>query len=239
MHVLVFRHVPFEHLGLIAPALASRGIRHEYVDLFENPAAPVDCEAASGLIFMGGPMSANDERPFIRRELGLIGEALRAGKPVLGVCLGAQLIARAAGARVYNNAVKEIGWAPLHWTEAARRDPLFHDFAAPETVLHWHGETFDLPSGAVWLAYTENCRHQAFRLGANTYGLQFHLEVTPEMIAAWCAAGENAGDVGELGSPIDPRANTARLAELAALVFGRWADGLFPAMALAFQRRAP
>lgn len=222
MHVVAFRHVPFEHLGLIAPALSRRGICYEYVDLFHNPEATVDWEGAGGLIFMGGPMSANDELPFIQRELQLVEQAHRAGKPILGVCLGAQLIARALGARVYRNAVKEIGWAPIYWREAAKEDRLFRGFESPEDVFHWHGETFDLPPGAAWLAYTEHCRHQAFRL-ANTYGLQFHLEVTPEMIAAWCAADENSGDMRELQSPIDPHANAGRLAELADRVFGRWA----------------
>src|SRR2546425_3300413 len=134
---LAFRHVPFEPIGLISDALAPHGV--EYVDLYRDRLRP-DIRDAGALIFMGGPMSANDDLPFIRQELDLIGEALSLGKPMLGVCLGAQLIANALGARVYPNPVKEIGWHPVYWTGAAARDPLFAGLANPETVFHWHGE---------------------------------------------------------------------------------------------------
>ena len=115
-------------------------IQGHFVD---EPKAAV--EEADGLIFMGGPMSVNDDLPYIRQELRLIEAAAARGKPVLGVCLGAQLIARALGGRVYRNAVKEIGWYPVRFTGAARTDRLFADLSAPELVFHWHGETFDLP----------------------------------------------------------------------------------------------
>ncbi len=224
MEVLAFRHVAFEHLGLIARALAEHGLGYRYVDWFENPEAEAPWRQAAGLIFMGGPMSANDDLGFLRRELEVIRQAAEEGKPVLGVCLGAQLIARAAGARVYRNPVKEIGWLPVHWREAARRDPLLAGLERPEVVFHWHGETFDLPAGAEWLAYTEACAHQAFRLGGNVWGFQFHLEVTPEMIAEWCAAADNQEDLRELAAPPDPQGNAARLEELSRVVFGRWAE---------------
>jgi GMP synthase-like glutamine amidotransferase len=177
---------------------------------------------------MGGPMSANDRFDCILRELRLIEEALALGKPVLGICLGSQLIARAAGAKVYRNPVKEIGWAPVYWTEAAGQDPLFAGHHASELVFHWHGETFDLPRGAQWLAFSDACRHQAFRLGS-AYGIQFHLEVTPEMVADWLAQEVNQADVAGLAEPIDPGVNAARLAEMSAAVFGRWCDLLMPA----------
>src|SRR5258706_15735436 len=109
---------------------------------------------------MGGPMSANDELPYIRQELDLIGEAASLGKPILGVCLGAQLIAKALGAPVYANAVKEIGWYPIQWTGAAAEDPICSGLASPEAVFHWHGEAFDLPRGAEWLAKSHACPHQ-------------------------------------------------------------------------------
>jgi GMP synthase-like glutamine amidotransferase len=223
MHVLAVRHVPFEGLGLIAPALEARGIRIVYADAFHGQSLS-GWRSASGLIFMGGPMSANDDLPFVHQEMEILAEAVKAGQPVLGICLGAQLLARTLGARVYRNAVKEIGWAPVRWTEAAARDPLFTGLESPETVFHWHGETFDLPAGAEWLASSEACRHQAFRAGRNAWGLQFHLEVTPEMISTWCCEDGNEGDVRELAQPLDPFANSARLAELAATVFGRWAS---------------
>ncbi len=224
MNILVFRHVPFEHLGLIAPALAQAGLSFEYVDLPAAPEVPADVAAARGVIVMGGPMSANDGFPWLRRELDLIAAAIEAGKPVLGVCLGAQLIAKALGAAVYRNAVKEIGWEPVHWTAAAEADRLLAGLRQPEMVFHWHGETFDLPGGAEHLAWTQACRNQAFRWGDRVWGLQFHLEVTPAMIAGWCREDANAGDVRELRRPIDPYANAERLEEAAALVFGRWAE---------------
>jgi GMP synthase-like glutamine amidotransferase len=138
------------------------------------------------------------------------------------------LIAKALGARVYRNPVKEIGWFPVEWTPAAACDPLFAGLSAPETVFHWHGETFDLPPGAEWLARSEACAHQAFRVGANVYGLQFHLEVTPEMIADWVTQDQNSPDVRELDAPIDPHANALRLQQLATQVFTRWADLVSP-----------
>jgi GMP synthase (glutamine-hydrolysing) len=222
--VYAFRHVGFEHLGLIAPALESRGLAVEYVDVFEGAPVPERIGEAAGLVFMGGPMSANDDLPYLRAELAQIAKAAKVGQPVLGVCLGAQLIAKALGAQVHRNRVKEIGWYPVQWTPAAASDPLFAGLSAPETVFHWHGETFDLPRGAEWLARSEACAHQAFRVGANVYGLQFHLEVTPEMIEDWLTQDQNRHDVRELSAPIDPKANAPRLRELAALVFTRWAD---------------
>jgi GMP synthase-like glutamine amidotransferase len=221
--VLAFRHVPFEHLGLIADSLEEHRIACEYVDLYRGGAHP-DVDAVDGLIFMGGPMSANDDFPYIRQELDIIGEAVSQRLPILGVCLGSQLIAKALGADVYANSVKEIGWYPVHWTDAAAHDRLHQDLATPETVFHWHGETFDLPPGAELLAYSAACRNQAYRVIDNVYGLQYHLEVTPEMIADWLEQDANCGDLREITTPIDPNANAARLRELAAKVFGRWCE---------------
>jgi GMP synthase (glutamine-hydrolysing) len=223
MHVLAFRHVPFEDVGLIAPALAARGIDIVYADAFRSTEAQPDWQSAAGLLFMGGPMSANDDLPYIRRELAILEAAVAAQRPVLGVCLGAQLLARALGARITRNPVKEIGWAPVCWTEAARQDPLFAGLPSPATVFHWHGETFDLPEGARLLASSDACENQAFRFGSTVYGLQFHVEVTPGMISAWCREDANSGDVRELQAPIDPGAHAVALAELASKVFGAWA----------------
>ena len=172
---------------------------------------------------MGGPMSVNDNLPFLEAELRLIERAVAAGKPVLGVCLGAQLIARALGARVYRNEAKEIGWFPVYWTGECAGDGLFGGLSEPETVFHWHGETFDLPEGARGLARSDVCRNQAFRFGRNVYGIQFHLEVTPEMIADWVVEDENCADVRELAVPPDPFHNAGRLETLAGAVFGGWA----------------
>ena len=210
--VFALRHVPFEDLGLIRAPLEERGISIEYPDLYR-----LDVAQAAGLIFMGGPMSANDDLPYLRQELQLISQAVELQRPVLGVCLGAQLIAKALGAKVYRNAVKEIGWFDIHFTEAAAHDPLFAGVGPSETVFHWHGETFDLPAGAEWLACSEACRNQAFRAAAGVYGLQFHLEVTPAMIADWCAQDATC-------PPIDPHQNAPRLESLSAIIFGRWCD---------------
>jgi GMP synthase (glutamine-hydrolysing) len=222
MQVVAFRHVPFEDLGLIGAALEARRIEIAYADAFSTGPMP-DWRQAAGLVFMGGPMSANDDLPFIHRELEIIRQAVALDRPVLGVCLGAQLLARALGARVYHNTAKEIGWAPVYWTGEARRDPLLNGMESPETLFHWHGETFDVPAGAEHLAWSDTCRNQAFRAGPGTYGFQFHLEVTPEMISRWCSEDANSADVRELTHPIDAYAHSARLAELAATVFGRWA----------------
>jgi GMP synthase-like glutamine amidotransferase len=222
MRVLVFRHVPFEGLGLIEPALTASGIGFEYAGLYAPGAPAPDPAAADGLIFMGGPMSVNGDLAYLRQEERYIAQAVACGKPVLGVCLGAQLIAHALGASVYRNPVKEIGWFPVTWGEAAATDPLFAGLPPVDTVFHWHGETFDLPPGAVPLASSAACRNQAFRAGRNVYGLQFHLEVTPAMVADWSAQDANSGDVRELDRPPDPHYNAARLVELSSIVFGRW-----------------
>jgi len=217
--ILVFRHSPGESLGRISDSLESRGIASEYVDLYRGGALP-DIRDVDGLVVMGGAMSANDDLPFIRQELDIIGEAVALGKPILGVCLGSQLVAKSLGARVYRNPVKEIGWYPVCWTEAGARD---FSLDGPETLFQWHGETFDLPPGAELLAYSDGCRHQAFRVG-NIYGLQFHLEVTPEMIGDWLTEDAACGDMREVANPIDPHENSGRLGEVAAKVFGRWCD---------------
>jgi GMP synthase-like glutamine amidotransferase len=199
---------------MIADSLEQHQIACEYVDLYCSATTP-DARAANGLIFMGGPMSANDDLPYIRRELELIEEAVSRGLPILGICLGSQLIAKALGGRVYRNSAPEIGWYPVDWTTATARDRLHQGLSEPETVFHWHAETFDLPPGAELLASSEVCRNQAYRVGANVYGLQYHLEVTPEMLDDWRT---------EMPVPIDPHVNAARLKALAAQVFGRWCD---------------
>jgi GMP synthase-like glutamine amidotransferase len=220
--VLAFRHVPFEGVGHIAPILQDRGIGLDYVDLYKDHAPDPDTAAYAGLIFLGGPMSANDPLPYLDRERALIAQAVSQGQPLLGICLGSQLIARVLGADVHRNQEKEIGWFDVHFTEAAADDALFAGIGGPETLFHWHGDTWELPPGAERLAWSQACRNQAFRSGRNTYGMQFHLEVTPAMIADWQLQDENCGDVCELPSPLDPNAHSSRLQELSKTVFGRW-----------------
>jgi GMP synthase-like glutamine amidotransferase len=226
MRVLAFRHVPFEGAGLLEPVLDQRGIALEYVDLYRQDAVVPDTASAAGLIFLGGPMSVNDGLPYLECEQRLIAEALSRRQPVLGICLGSQLLAKTLGAAVHRNPVKEIGWFDVHTTGDASSDPLLGPLGPVEAVFHWHGETFELPPGATHLAWSERCRNQAFRMPDNVYGLQFHLEVTPEMIADWCLQDENCGDVGELDRPIDAAYRRDHLAALASRVFGAWCDGL-------------
>jgi len=185
MKVRAFRHVPFEDVGHIRPVLESRGVSLECVDLY-RPEASLPDTGVDALIFMGGPMSVNDGLPYLEIEMSLIRDSVPGGVPVFGVCLGAQLIAKALGAGVEPNAQKEIGWFNVQLTEAAAADPVFRDLGPELTVLQWHAETFDLPQGATLLASSPLCRNQAFRLGSATYGIQFHPEVTADMIADWC-----------------------------------------------------
>ena len=222
MKVLAFRHVPFEGIGRIAPILEERGIACDYADLYLDGAPRPDIALYDGLIFMGGPMSANDPLPFLDRERALVAQAVERGQPLLGICLGSQLIARSLGADVHRNPEKEIGWFDLHFTEAAASDAVFTGIPGPETVFHWHSDTWELPPGAQRLAWSKACGSQAFRAGANIYGMQFHLEVTPAMIADWQMQDENCGDVRELPSPLDPHVNAARLEVLSKVVFSRW-----------------
>jgi len=234
MSIAVVRHVPFEDVGWIADALRSRDLETAYFDVAAGVAAP-DPLRHEALIVMGGPMSANDDLPWIPPEIECVRRAIDSRRPVLGICLGAQMVARALGARVYRNSRKEIGWFPVHWTEAGASDPILGGLSNPLTVFHWHGETFDLPRGADWLAYSDACRHQAFRWHSHVYALQFHVEVTAAMIEDWCAQDANCGDVRELASPIDAQAHAAEQERAAGIVFGRWAarvrNGWFSATA--------
>ena len=182
IRVHILQHVPFEGIGSMASWLKNSGADVNYTRFLENPVLP----RPNGLdlvIVMGGPMSVHDESalPWLRAEKKFIFDAVGAGVSVLGVCLGAQLIASALGARVYRNPQKEIGWFPI---EASSR--VANTFRFPEkcTVFHWHGETFDLPAGAVRLAKSKACENQAFQIGRNVIGLQFHLEATPESVGA-------------------------------------------------------
>ena len=178
MHVHVLQHVPFEGLGSIEPWLSRRRAHVTRTRFFESAQLPplTDIDL---IIALGGPMSANDELqlPWLLDEKHFIATAIENNKAVLGICLGAQLIASALGARVYPGREKEIGWFPVFAEPAVSGT-----FTFPEDteVFHWHGETFDLPNGAVHLASSAACQNQAFQVGARVIGLQFHLETTPE-----------------------------------------------------------
>lgn len=185
MRVHVFQHVPFEGLGAIEPWLAARNATITWTRFFADAQVPPP-DAYDWLIAMGGPMSVNDEvaLPWLRGEKRAIAAAIDAGKTVLGVCLGAQLIASACGAKVMPNREREIGWWPIERVAGADAHPIGRAFPKRAEVFHWHGETFELPRGAVHLARSEGCEAQAFALGERVVGMQFHLETTRESAAA-------------------------------------------------------
>jgi GMP synthase-like glutamine amidotransferase len=178
VHVHVLQHVPFEDLGSIAGWLAQRDAAVTYTRFYESATLP-DPSAVDLVIALGGPMSVNDERdlPWLVAEKTFVHACVAAGKPVLGICLGAQLIASAQGALVYPGPCKEIGWFPIAGVPVPAGA---FAFPATTTVFHWHGETFDLPDGAVPLARSAGCEHQAFQLGSRVIGLQFHLDTTAD-----------------------------------------------------------
>ncbi len=178
MNAHILQHVSFEGAGCIIDWLNRKGANISYTRLYDNEILP-DPDTVDLLIIMGGPMSVNDEYDYkwLKDEKEFIKAAIDKKTAVLGICLGAQLIASALGAKVYANNNKEIGWFPV---DAEPNElPLFR-FQPRSTVFHWHGETFELPDGAIRLASTEVCKNQAFQIGSNVIGLQFHLEATPE-----------------------------------------------------------
>ena len=188
MNIHYLQHVPFEGLGSIA-TWAEEG-KHQVTAtrLFHGETLP-DPAAVDLLVVLGGPMSVHDQHlhPWLREEKRFLEEALRRSLPTLGICLGAQLLATVLGARVYGNRHKEIGWFPIETTEEAGGNRYFSTFPSSLPVFHWHGETFDLPAGAVHLARSAACEHQAFSFGEKVVALQFHLETTIEAAAALVA----------------------------------------------------
>jgi GMP synthase-like glutamine amidotransferase len=184
---VAIQHVPFEGPGLIAEVAGRRGIELRQCHPYRGEPLPPANEL-DGLVVMGGPMGAGDtvEHPYLAREAELIAAMVNAGRPVLGVCLGAQLLARALGARIYRGEQAEIGFGTVSLTQAGLEDPVLGSLGVEILpVMHWHQDTFDLPAQALWLARSELFAHQAFRVGKRAYGLQFHLEVDRELARAW------------------------------------------------------
>lgn len=232
--ILVLRHMEQEALGTLGDALALHGYPYDYVDLWRDHDAPIPWQDYAGLVVMGGVMNADeaDRYPYLTRERAAIRLVADAGRAVLGICLGAQLIARAFDAPVYRNPVKEIGWLPLRPTPAALDDPLLSAFdPAGETVFHWHRDTFDLPAEATLLATAPTCAQQAFRIGDRVYGLQFHLEIDRDTIDAWLAVPEMGAEAAAHGGPAllprlltDSDRHLARFTRLADRVFSAWCE---------------
>ena len=226
--VWVLQHTPVETLGTIARALDSRGVRYEYVQTFEGQRVP-GMGDASGLVVMGGPMGAyeQDRYPHLTAEIRLIEQALEARRPVLGVCLGSQLLAAALGAEVRPGGYKEIGWHPVGLAEAAGADPLWEQASPSFNAYHWHGDVFELPKGAVSLACSDLTEHQAYRYGESVYGLLFHLEVTEPIVKGMTREfADELREEGLSGEAIVEEAaiHLPVLRPLASAVFTNWAE---------------
>jgi GMP synthase-like glutamine amidotransferase len=190
MRVLVLQHIACEPPGLYEDVLQERGARLVRVEVDAGEALP-DWHGFDAIVAMGGPMSVNDEAelPWLRDEKALVSAAVRDGTPYWGVCLGVQLLASSLGARVYAGPEPEVGVLPVDLTEGAKTDPVFEGLPASLPALQWHGDTFDLPDGAVRLAGSAAYPNQAFRF-RNAYGVQFHLEVSPAMAREWADVPE-------------------------------------------------
>lgn len=231
--LLVFQHVAAEPLGTLDPLIRARGHRIRFVNFERHPDAVPSVDGYQGLIVLGGPMNVadRDRLGHLRVELTQIERALTQGKPVLGICLGAQLLAHVLGARVERNPTPEIGWYELEATTAAADDPVLAPLGSRAPVFQWHSYTFDLPSGATHLARTTTCEQQAFRYGASVYGFQFHLEVDARLIERWLSRPSYARELAAAGLGHDADEIRAAAAErlrvmqpLADAVFARFLD---------------
>lgn len=230
--VAIFRYSPTEGPGYFATFLAQHNIQLELIKIDAGDPVPEDISAYSGLVFMGGPMSVNDDLPWIAPVLNLIREAVRQDIPVLGHCLGGQLIAKALGEAVTKNPVKEIGWGEVSVVDQPAARAWFGAAPAKFLSFHWHGETFSLPPGATRILESSYCANQAYVLGKHL-GMQCHVEMTREMIETWCAVGQK--EIAEAQSPavqtaaqmaIDMDARVAALNAVAAQLYTHWLQGL-------------
>jgi len=198
MKVLAIRHVPREGAGTIETFLAKHGVGLDYWDISQDSSRRIEeCEYAA-FVSLGGPMGVYEENryPFIRKELNFLEELVRHKKPILGICLGAQLLAKTLGARVVKGPWKEIGWYDIQASEGGIEDTVFVSLLQNGSgaerhmkVFHWHGDTFELPKGAIKLAKSPLFQNQAFRYDKYVYAFQFHVEMTEDMIQEWICAG--------------------------------------------------
>lgn len=218
--VLAIRHVGFEDLGAFGPLLESRSYSVAYAQAGADDLAAIDPLAPDLLVVLGGPIGAYEEGlyPFLTSELRLIANRLSADRPIMGICLGAQLMARALGAKVEPGAAKEIGWAPLTVTAEGLSGPLRHLAGGP--VLHWHSDVLDLPAGATRLASTALCPNQAFMRGPRALAFQFHPEAEQDGFERWLIG--HAVEIAAAGlTPNELRAQTQKHAPAAAERGGR------------------
>ena len=231
MRALVLQHIACEPPGVFEDVLDERAVQLHRVELDEGDALP-DWREFDAIVAMGGPMSVNDDPtfPWLTEEKRAIGDAVRAGTPYWGVCLGVQLLAASLGARVYPGPEPEVGLLPVSMTGEARSDPVFADAPHELLTLQWHGDTFDLPEGAVRLAGSRAYPNQAFRF-ERAYGVQFHLEVSAEMARGWAEVPEYVASLERtLGSERAPDFLTAieagadEMRTAGRSLFERWLD---------------
>ena len=185
---LIVKHIDIEGPGTLGDFLKSKGITYKVIELGAGEPLPLDLNGIEAVVVLGGPMNVDEEDkyPFLKPELAFIQKVLQKGLPFLGICLGSQLLAKAAGAKVVKSPVKEIGWYRIRLTGQGRHDPLFKHFVEEDVIYHWHGDMFHIPANGQLLATAEGCPHQALKVGKNAYGLQFHVEITDKSIKEWC-----------------------------------------------------
>lgn len=229
--VLIFRHIECEGPGSLADFLDNRAVPYEIIAIDKNHPVPQSLEEVSGLVFMGGPMSVNDPLPWIDQECQLIRAAITQNLPVLGHCLGGQLICKALGGKVSPNPVREIGWFPVHRIDNDIANEWLGNLPDEFTAFHWHGETFSIPEGATLLLASSYCDHQGFAFG-NTLALQCHIEMTASMARDWAfryqdeLANPSASvqSIDEMIAEVESRAEVLQRA--AQILYRRWLRGL-------------
>lgn len=229
--IAIFRHAPIEGPGHFATFLDAQNLPWQLIAIDSGHPVPDSPGAYSGLVFMGGPMSVNDDLPWIPPTLALIRQAVAAGIPVLGHCLGGQLMAKALGGEITRNPIKEIGWARVERTQAPEAAHWLGDIQAFE-AFHWHGETFSIPPGASRILTNANCLNQAFAMGPHL-GMQCHVEMTETMIREWCEVGADeiaTADSPAVQTPAQMQALNATwlpaMGAVAEILYSRWISGL-------------
>jgi GMP synthase (glutamine-hydrolysing) len=231
--ILVFQHVPYEPLGTLDPLLKEAGFRIRYVNFGRNPHQRPSLDKYAALIVLGGPMNSHqiDTYPNLITEVDVIREAVQGDMSVLGICLGAQLLAKAIGGDVVRNPEREIGWYDVEPTEQGEVDPVLSTFATTQRVFQWHEDGIVLPGDAVHLARSSASAVQAFRHGEHAYGFQFHLEVDDSLVERWLTVPGNQEVLDEERDRVDPqliREQTAEfivgLQDLSRRTFSRWID---------------
>jgi len=232
--VAIFRFSTEDGPGYFASFLERHSVTWHLFKLDEGEPLPVKPEEYSGFVFMGGPMSVNDNLPWVEPILELIRAAIERNQPCLGHCLGGQLMSKALGGKVTGNPVKEIGWNKVEATESPLARLWLGEDASSLTTFQWHGETFSIPDGAERILTSDACLNQAFVIG-KSLGMQCHIEMTPEMVADWCQdwAAENADPaLPSIQTPEEmlsaTRDNIVGLNRLADRLYGKWLAGVYP-----------